>query len=499
MNKENIILRVLGLISAVLGFYWFWKQDFTLATVGGVPLPIQFLLMIAGVFILIIPGPFLSIVGIFLPDGMRERLEKFLDDYVRGPKGRKVVFDAGDEGQVLADKLNKAVLDSKRRFLAIVVFVLLIVPFLIFYFIKLNEYKKNNLIRQSDALVQVLETSRLNFSSADRFREILKDTNELKRSPHSSSSRIYNILEELYGPDVKDEGVFQTRLSDIYDREIKGILDSNDLDFKKVKVPLSDTDSKDAKDAWYILLATICNIKGRNGVLMEPYLYGRLALNELTVKPSIFYHVSGWNYSGLFKSTLRRKIELDAKLVKAAFPNGLSHKWSLAARAILDYKDYVRQDTSQLALVRSLNNVVDVRLAVIYSLRVKGENFQPETDQEIELLKIKTDNLDDLFRRLHNDLAKTKSFLSDSVIDTTAAQLYSVEGEVNAQENTAHSKDPTWNEEQRKKAVERIEHAYKPESVASKETFSFENRQTSLLTWLWLDEETKKKLQGILQ
>ena len=493
---ENLIFRLLGLISTVAGVFWFWKTDFTLTTIGGVPTPIQFVLIIVGAFILVIPGPFLSVVSIFLPDGIRERIEKFSQDHIQGTK---LIFTSGDEGQVLADKLNKAILDSKRRFYAIVIIVLIIAPALIFYFIKLNEYKKDSLIRQSDALVQALETNRLSFSSADRFREVLKDTGELKRSPQSSSGRIYNILEQLYGEEVKDEGLFQTRLSSIYIKEIKGLLDSNELDFKQVKPPLSDTDSKDAKDAWYVLLAIICNIEGRNGVLMEPYLYGRIALNEIVVKPSLFYHVSGWNYGGLFKSSLTHKIETDTKLVKVAFPNGFSNKWSLAARAIRDYKDYIRQDSSQLALVRYLNNVVEIHLALIYSLRVQGDDFQPETDQEIEIHRIKTENLDELFKRLHTQLAKTRNFLSDSAIDTTAAQLYSVEGEVNEKEQTAHSKDPKWNEEQRKKAIERIEHAYNPESEASKETFRFENREASLLTWLWQDDKTKRKLQEILK
>lgn len=500
MKKEAIILRLLGLISLLIGAYWFWKTDFTLITLWGIPLPIQFILITAGVFTFITPAPFLSVVSVFLPNGLRERAENFSKNYLNGENISQTVFAPGDEGQVLADKLNKAVLFSKRRFYMGVAIGLIIIPIMIFYIIKLNEHKKENLIRQSDELVKAVQTNRLSFSSADRFRSVLKDTSDIKNTfDKSSTGRIHKIIDQLYGGNVKDEETFQTTLSDIYDKEIKEPVESNDFDFKKIKAIVSDTDSKDAKETLYILLAAICNVKGKNGLLLEPYLYGRGILNEITSRPSIFYHVSGWNYGGLFKSTLKFKIEADNKLARAAFPNGLPTKWSLAAKGWLEYKDYIKTDNSQLALVRSLNNVVDIHLPIIYFLRVQKETFQPNTDQEIEILKVKSENVEVLFKRLHADLDKTKNFLSDAVIDITSAQLYSLEGEVNAKENTAHSKDQKWVEDQRKKALERIEHAYKPELKESKEKFSFDNRETSYLTWLWADEDTAKKLKDIIK
>lgn len=500
MKKENLILRFLGLITLAIGVYWFWKADFTLTSIYGVPLPLQFVLMTVGLFTVVAPAPFLSVVSVFLPDGLRERVEKFSNTYLNGDKISQIVFTSKDEGQVLADKLNRAVLFSKRRFYVGVTITLILLPLLIFYFIKVAEHKKENLVRQSDALIEALQANRLSFSSADRFRAVLRNTNDIKANPGgSSTSRIYYLLEQLYGDDVNSEEIFRSKLSAIYEKEIKAPLDSNDLDFKKLRPPASDTDSKDAREALYILLGIICNLEGRNGRLMVPYLYGRLALNQLSSQPSISYHVSGWNYSGLFKSTLTHRIQPDSKLVKAAFPNGVSSKWSLAAKALAQYDDYVKHDSSQLALVRKLNNVVDIHLPLIYFLRVDQEQFQPETEAEYRILKVRAEDLSVLFNRLHSDLDKTKLFLSDAVIDTTAAQLYSLEGEVNAKEKTARSRDFKWNEEQRKRALEKIKHAYKPDSSASKDTFSYDNRKTAFLSWLWDDPETKQRLQEIVK
>lgn len=500
MKKEALILRLLGLVALAGGAFWFWKADFTLITLWGVPLPLQFILMIAGVFTLLSPAPFLSVVVVFLPDGLRERVENFSKKYLNDGNISQTVFVPGDEGQVLADKLNKAVLASKRRFYIGVVAGLILVPILIFYFIKLNEHRKENFIRQSDALVKELQTKRLSFSSADDFRGVLKGTNEVKDTfENSSTGQIHKVLEQLYGDDVKDEQTFQARLTAIYEKDIKGLLESNDFDFKKIKAPISDKDSKEAKETYYILLAIICNLKGRDGLLMEPYLYGRGILNEITSKPSIYYHVSGWNYGGLFKSTLKHKLEPPNKLKSAVFPSGLPSKWALAAKGLSEYKDYIKFDTSQLALVRSLNNVVDIHLPIIYYLRVKKEEFQPETEGEFEVEKIKREEVDKLFGRLHANLKETKSVLSDTIIDTTSAQLYSLEGEVNAKEETPRSKDPKWMEDQRNKVLESIKHAYKPHLRESKETFSFDNRETSYLTWIWDDPVTRQKLEAILQ
>src|SRR4051812_11585058 len=39
-KKENIILRIIGLILLVTGIYWFWKiSDFALIDIWGIPLP----------------------------------------------------------------------------------------------------------------------------------------------------------------------------------------------------------------------------------------------------------------------------------------------------------------------------------------------------------------------------------------------------------------------------------------------------------------------------
>src|SRR5207248_2841516 len=151
------------------------------------------------------------------------------------------------------------------------------------------------LIRLSDELVEVVQSNRLNFSSADRFHAVLKSTRELKANPVGSTGRIYLIVDELYGDDVTTEEAFQHKVSNIYNRQIKYPFDANEIDFKRIKVQSSDTDSKNAKEVLYILLAVISNLEGRNGRLMEPYLYGRLALNQLTSPPSVYYHVSGWN------------------------------------------------------------------------------------------------------------------------------------------------------------------------------------------------------------
>lgn len=509
MTKVNILTRFFGAIIFGWGLYWFWSSEFTLVTVYHIPLPMQFIFILFGLLLLLIPAPFLTILTVFLPKEKAKDLTEFINSNFN-VKQNNPVIQPSDTGQVLADKLNEIIFLTKRRFYIGFVIVLVIFPLIALYIWGIKSSEKANLIRESDLIIKVVQSNPLRFDRADKYREVLAQTPNIKKiSPDdSSSAKIHKILDQLYNENVADEHSFEVVLKNIYSEEVEKILLSNDFDFKKIKTPISDIDPKEAKEALYLLLATMCNIRGENGSYMLPLLYARGILNEIKSKPNVYYHVSGWNYGGLLKSLCYRKFDEHEKIANIVFLNNVPTKLVLATNALSEYKEYSKSENTLLAKLRYENNFVDINIPIIWILRVNGENFQANTPEEKEILSLKTADPVKLFQDLHKHLETAKKLDQDSVIETTKAQLYSLEGEVKTTErkNNLVPQDQicfeerngskiNWCQEQRKLALDSIKQAVS--SNRSKSPFMESEKQESFFRWLWEDESTAKELRNI--
>jgi hypothetical protein len=505
MKKENIIIRLIGLFLLFIGGYWFWKSDFAFIPIWGIPLPLQAIVMAVGVFTLISPGPFLNIVALFLPSEASKRLTGFVNNQLTTKETKQVVFQPHDEGEVLSEKLNKAVKDSKRRFYFGVVVALILIPLLILYFIKINNNEQAKLVRDSDTLVKSVQNNRIDYSSIDEFNRILNATQSIKTlSPKESSTRrIYDILSQIYNPEkITSKSSFDDEVSKVYKKEIIDVFNNGPFDIKKIDAPISKSDPPDAKQTLYILLAIICNNEGDNGTLAPPNLYGRGILNELFRSaqglPNIAYNIDGINYSSLLKSKQDASVDSNTELIKSIFPdNKLPSSIYLATTALSRFDKYYENDKSNIAITRHHNNVVDVYLTSIYLVRIKGDNFDANYQGDKKFLDdIRASDLSKKFRELEGllDEAAKKNLYLIPIIDTTKAQLYSLEGKV-VEKEQGTNRPPEWYKEQRSKAIDAIKEAIN--TGQPKATFTKDKAKNFYFDWLWDNPETKPILESL--
>jgi hypothetical protein len=494
VKKENILIRLLGLFVFLIGGYWFWKNGFAFIPVGGIPLPLQIIVMTIGGLTLISPAPFLNIVALFLPSETSKRLTEFVSTQLTTRETKQVVFQPHDEGEVLSEKLNKAVKDSKRRFYVGVVTALIFIPLLIFYIYWYAD-KQQEISRDCNDLVKAAQNFRIDYSDFDEFHRILNEKISIKglTPEESTTRRIYGILDQLFN-NATDQISFENAAANVYNNEIQTLFSSGPFDVNKIKAPVSPSDPSDAIPTLYILLANICNIASENGSNPTKVLYGRGILDELFERyktlPPVAYNINGINYSNLLNSIKIGGHDKNAELISSIFhKNEFPSVSFLASRATDQFKKYIKNDKSNLGKVRSLNNIVDVYLICFYLYKVKGEGFNNDDSIDPELsAAMRNPDIQKVFGDLEDRLkeANESNLHHTWVVNLTKAQLYSIEGQIIEKQPGASQKQLV--EDLRTKGKDAIKEA--DIKGMPKDYLTDEKKENLNLTWLDKTAET---------
>lgn len=502
----RFIFRLIGLIITLVGFFWGWKSNFELLPIWGLPLPIQPLTVLLGAVTLIWPAQSLSVVALLIPSTrISKNLNKFVAKELNSNTPVQVTIHPTDQGVALSDKLNKAITQSRRRFWIAVVVVLTTMP-LIFYFNQIRSKQIAKIDRYGDILARAVQKKRFNFKSIGEYRELLDDTKEITTlTPENSAiNRIYRILDQVYDPNiVKNDDMFHGELNKIYKREFTDVLSGGPFNFKKIYSAPSTSELPAAKQSLLIILAIICENEGDNGRLFLPHLYERGILNELSEsseqKPNIVINLDGTNYSCLLKSI---QIQGDPfrdypEIVKSVFPDKIPDINYLATQAKSNYDKYSK-DKTNIAQMRYLNNIVDLYITCIYLVRIKGKQFNiSNIDQGAAgfAQEMSNPDLTAKFAELDRMLDQANDNYNDGVVQTTKAQLYSLEGEWNEKENTPNSRDKDWCRKKRQQALSAINSALAMKQP--RETFLLDRADNAYLGWLSKDVTIRDAIVAI--
>lgn len=509
MKKENIALRFFGFSLLAIGIYWLLNYEFVPYPLFGViPIPSQFILIILGFFLGFIPATFLNILSyIIFSDEKGEKIRKFIQEYLGYENSNATKISPDDDGQILADKLNRAIGSSKRRYYLFWLISLIIFPLITIYLINNNENKINK-VKMEDLIIKAVQNKQIEYSQHMEFNLILKDTIKIKelKKEDSSVRCLYDILEQLYSDDVKNNEDFKKKIEEIYASEVKNKFNFGEGAFNINAINAPDSDSKHIhRQTLYLLLAIICNKNGKDGENLAPYLYERGFLNEILAQdtiPNVAYNLDGVSSVGLLKNKEAVDNQKYEELKKSVFPQKFPSQATLATNAKIAFEKYNKKDnTSSLALARFYNNFTDLYITCIHLIKLEGKSLKGPDDSNSELIdELNSNDLTATFKKLMGWLESAQGAKRDVVTLTTMAQIYSLEGEVKEKVNpnwcTLTEENKEWCSKQRKAAVRAISSAV--DNGRSVDIFENKRRYEAYLNWLWEDDKTGLEIQQII-
>jgi hypothetical protein len=417
---------------------------------GGVviPLPLEYLFIVAGLLLLLLPLVPVYILALILPEKYENRLLNYADGFDPDSQALEKNPNPQNVATILHRHIRRA---NKRSYIFIfiaVLFVFVALPILVKNAISISQYK-----RESNRLVSLVQESRIDFASGDHFREQLNDAEAGVPNDAAATRQIYDVLKNIYDPTIKKQEGFDKAVEQVYQSKIKTYAtESGLLRIEAFKLKRASSESNLALPTYLTLLATICNIVGDQGVHVDPYIQGRQLLQlaftytrQSDIVPAT-HNMAGVNFAGLLKAydSFKEKFATDQQaqqLQSALGFSGMPSQLSLLRQARNEYMFAQQQSPTNLAKARSLNNQVDVMLTFLDLIHVKKKLdpniVRDETDRRFleESLAIKmpekTVDLPRLVQILdsfNRDLSEALELSQEPDIYFTRAQLLSIGG-----------------------------------------------------------------------
>jgi hypothetical protein len=453
LRNATRYLRIIGIIVIVIGaiLWWFGGKEISVSYKEIViPIPLEQALVLVGLLLVFVPVLFIYILALFMPG----RTKKRLLDYAASLDPDSELLRQDPKPDTVAYVLNAHFRRANKRFY-ITLFLLLVSVFGVLPLLVAKGLSTSNYRRESRRIVQLVQETRVEFSSGDHFREHLRDAEPSMGQKETATYRTYRILRRLYDPSILTPTAFSEAMTAIYEEEIKphttpasGLLNTDTF-----KTPELESEPALAGPTYLTLLAIICNEQGDQGRHVDPYLQARqllrLASNNMhapTNAPST-HNASGVNYAGLLKAYdgyagKFRSNPVIAEKVRSelGLPEPLS-RLALLREAKNEYTAAARQSSSNLAKARSLNNQVDVLLTFLHLVhienRLDSNEIRDETDRsflENELCPQipnqiwQPKRLIAILNNWRRDLSQALTLSREPEIFFTRAQLYSIGG-----------------------------------------------------------------------
>jgi hypothetical protein len=455
MKKLEISLRLFGLTLAATSVY-LWLQGGLIAPVEyhgvTVTLPLHIVLFLFGILLLVFPVLPLTIFVSVAPEKVTGWARVIVESYALPNVA------PSPSGDPLADRLNKFIKYSHRRFwitlLSTLIFVTLVAPFLV-----TDQIAKSSFRLHSNGLLRLLRDTRFDFSSADLFRQELQDAAPAVNPFESTATyQIYQILSQLYGPTVTNTTAFERQLTTIYDTNIKPYVqaDLGLLDLDSLPIPYEPSlEPTSAKVVLLTLLANICNEQGNQGRYADPYLQGRQLLKmALAIKihepRELAYtnNVLGVNYADslhCYKQYIAKfagKPEATPKIRVSLGENQPLAPLTIARLADYHYRLAADASSNNFAKSRYLNNSADLRISLLKEIHLQGIELsgQGTTDEQFLIQNVDPPVIEDpnwrptrlvmILQNLSKDLGQAIDLSHGPRIYFTRAQLYSLGGQL---------------------------------------------------------------------
>jgi hypothetical protein len=370
-------------------------------------------------------------------------------------------------------------------------------------------------------LIRAIQDNPLDFSSGDNFRhELLIMTPVLEKSKAETSSvKLYKLLTRLYEPAPASPNEFESRLTSIYDEDIKphvesatDLLSPSFLNGSSEKNPEPDS----ARAVLLTLYASVCKEQGSQGKFIAPYIQGRqllraaLGLPVKDVRELAYTHNAlGANYADTLRNyssyadffktvALREKVSIALKEEQPLSP------LALARYADNEYQLAFNYASSNFSKARYLNNSADLRISLINQCHMYGINLkrQDKADQ-----KFVDDNVDlpvqgqgngkphhllQIIQRLQQDLDRAVLLSREPKIYFTRAQLFSLAGALSEKYKCLILRPPL---KLRDAALGDLGMAA---SLGLSREYFDEARSVDLgLKWLWGSQDSRAKLLSL--
>lgn len=518
-RRARSIARVSGLTLATIGIFLWWTGGKTVVFAYKdlvFPAPLYLLLVFLGGFLVMFPQVFLYLLSLLLPGAVQESMMAYLGIGMLDPTLQRLPVP--DDPVTLAHEVSVFITRYTRRLyvsLSVALLsALIVVPLLV---VKL--VADSNEFRESRLLAELVQRANLELSSADEFREQLRDAAPTNRRAGSATQRTYDILSRLYDPAIRANDLFRSAEVEIYEQNIKPYISSDTglLDVSFFSQLPSGSESELSRISWLTLLATICNRRGAQGRYLVPYLQAYQLLQLATSvgpKQSIpaTHNSLGLSLAGLLKN-YDPYIAKFAHGASEGIRSALGQAVPLSQLALLrlaeaEYKASEQQSFGAFGRARAINNQVDLRITFLYRLHVQERFMISEiTDNDdrafltsefapmIPESKWDSRKLVEVLNRLRSELDNALTLSAEPEIFFTRAQLYSVGGALGEKYNL---RDGFWGSTRvvSAAALSDLRVAASLQEL-SKQVFEESVASEFYLDWLWKRPELSKALQDL--
>ena len=508
-RADTLAIRLIGFSLLLLGGWLLYSGGYTLQIeFKGIhlPFPVDYSFSVLGLCMLFWP----QVVYVLLAATIRRprRLRDFFADRAIKSSRSDVEAPTSSSPTDLAAWLAAALVRRDRRFTytaACALLAIVLIPVLV-----LDLTGRVNAFYSLRGIAEMIQTTRLDYSSADVFRPALAaHAAAITSAPSASSTLSLDILSSLYSNDVKTPDAFRSAVKTVYTTFLEPHLDSNQLVRSDWLHSLnwSHSDSESSA-ALLTILAVVCNTLGQQGDLLMPHMQAR-QLSTFAIQ-HLAKHTTAANLHNAQGVALRHTLTNytsycdRVKAIPQEHRPGIDEptplpELELALDSLAAYEAAGKSTTSHVAKARFLNNTVDLNLFMLAQVLVDNRVFQATTPRQQDLLaEFQPPKLEPTLCKNLQHLKDAILYSNTAEIHYTKAQLLALGGSILSARGTAASAAP-WSdlEQVSKMAVKAlrtsrdmgIPPSYFAEGVADQ----------MLLEWLWQNPSLRPDLTEIAQ